>query len=100
MTPRQRRILGWLSRQFWVTDRVYFRLSDSWSQKSVARARKGEQDWRVRLNGQGSWIRATRLQYEQALLVGVERSIGVPEIVWAESRQIDRSPVEPILRAS
>lgn len=83
MTPRQRRLLGWLSRQWWCTDAVYFRLSDSWSQKSVARARKAEQDWRVRLPGQTTWIRATRLQWEQAAITGVERSVGVPQVTWA-----------------
>lgn len=80
MTSRQRRILGWLSRQFWVTDRLYFAVLDRFT--AASRARKAEHDWRIRCHGQSSWIRATRLQYEQALELGIERSIGVPEIVW------------------
>lgn len=35
-------------------------------------------DYRVRLIGQQTWIRATKRQYEQAAATGVQRSIGVP----------------------
>jgi hypothetical protein len=37
-------------------------------------------DYRVKLNGQRTWIRATERQYEQAAQTGVQRSIGIPEL--------------------
>lgn len=37
-------------------------------------------DYRVRFQNQRSWVRANRMQYEQALAFGMQRSIGVPEI--------------------
>lgn len=36
-------------------------------------------DYRIRMAGQRSWVRATKQQYDQAATTGTQRSIGVPE---------------------
>lgn len=88
MTERQRRTLGWLNRQPWVSDRLYFRLADRWSRRPASRAREGDADWRVQLQEQGTWIRATRLQYTQ--MADHKRSIGVPRLNWDPAEALTR----------
>ncbi len=80
MTPFQRRTLGWLNRRWWVSDRLYFRLADRWSDRAVARTRQDQADWRVQLPGQETWIRATKLQYSQAAALGLPCNVGVPAL--------------------
>lgn len=87
-TPKQRARLDRLDRAPWkwfVSDAKFFALVDEyerdaqiryWRVLSQVTSYTGP-DYRIRLGG--SWIRATRLQYEQADEFDVERSIGVPE---------------------
>jgi hypothetical protein len=86
-TPKQRARLARLERLPWrwfVSDQRYFALVDEYDRDASIRY------WRVlsrvtsyegpdyRVHNGHAWIRATRLQYEQADHLGVQRSIGVP----------------------
>ena len=88
-TPKQRAKLERLDRAPWkwfTTDAKFFALVDEyhadaqkryWSVLSRVAAYEGE-DYRIQLKGQTSWVRASKGQYDQAELVGIPRSIGVP----------------------
>lgn len=90
LNPKQQRKLDRWNRRPWrwfVTDDAYFALQDRFERDNQRRYYEvlnrvttyDGPDYRILPAGQSTWIRATRQQYEQAMGLGVERSIGVPE---------------------
>lgn len=88
-TPKQRAKLDRFDRLPWcwfLSDERYRALVDEydrdaqkryWRVLSAVTSYQGD-DYRVQLAGQKTWVRATRLQYDQAATLGLSRSIGVP----------------------
>lgn len=100
LTTEQRAFLAKLGRAPWrwfVSDRRY---AETWERMERENAREAAAaevvrqrtyydilnrvttytgpDYRVKLTGQDTWIRATERQYEQAAETGIQRSIGIP----------------------
>lgn len=87
LTVQQQRTLDRMCRaplKWLVSDRRYFATEDRFRRDNqrayFATLNRvsfyNGPDYRVRFQGQGSFIRATQLQYEQAGVLGLERRVG------------------------